>query len=57
MWGEGFDDRAHLLDDALIQADLMAELQETSFWEGYREDGVPIEERSYEDEIDWSEAA
>ena len=53
-----WDDRAHLLDDALIEADLQAELEQTSFWEGYREDGLPVGEREiYPDEIDWSEAA
>lgn len=54
MWNEGWDDRAHLLDDLLIEADLMAELQETSFWEGWRED-KDVELRP--DEYDWSEAA
>lgn len=53
MWG---DDRAYLLDDLLIEADLMAELQETCFWEGYREpedhDGPELELR--EDEYDWA---
>lgn len=57
MWNEGWDQRAPLLDDLLIEADLRGELETCSFWEGYREDAVPVEDRVYEDEIDWAQAA
>lgn len=47
MW----DDLEWLRDDLLIEADLQAELESPSFWEGYREDELPLEERdvSYEE--------
>jgi len=52
MFGEAWDDRGYLLDDALIEADLRTEELETpSFWEGYREDELPVDQR------DWGEAA
>ena len=53
------DDLEYLRDDLLIEADLMAEVQSASFWEGYREDELPLAERdvSYEDEWDWAAAA
>lgn len=59
MWNEGHDAHEAARDDLLIEADLMAELQETSFWEGYREDELPVATRdvTYEDEIDWRDAA
>lgn len=68
MWGEGFDDRGHLLDDLLIEADRYEEeLEVPSFWDGYREDGVPVKEPDLDDGHaaivlddqwqDWSEAA
>jgi hypothetical protein len=53
MFGE-LDDRGWLLDDALIEADrhqAEAEYDPASFWEGYREDELPVDQR------DWSEAA
>lgn len=36
------DDRAWLLDDLLIEADMKTEVNSASFWEGYREDGEPL---------------
>lgn len=47
------DDRQYLLDELLIEADLKAEVNTASFWEGYREDDVPVEQR----ETDYEEAA
>lgn len=59
MWNDSFDEREYLRDDLLIEADLMAEVQSASFWEGYREDELQLAERdvSYEDEWDWAAAA
>lgn len=53
MWNENWDDREYLLDDLLIEADLMTELEETPFWEGYR-DVQPDRELVFEDEFDWA---
>ncbi len=45
MWGEAWDDRGHLLDDLLIEADRYEEeLEVPSFWDGYREDGELLDQ-------------
>lgn len=58
MWGELCDDRGHMLDDLLIEADrnaVMFEADEASFWDGYREDGLPYEEELTPlDELEWA---
>lgn len=49
MW----DDLEWMRDDLLIEADMLAELETPSFWTGYREDELPVEER----DISYEEAA
>lgn len=48
MWNEGFDERADRLDDLLLEADRLSELETADFWAGYREDELPVEERELE---------
>lgn len=59
MWNEGYDTTEYLRDDLLIEADRLSEIDMASFWDGYREDDLPVAERdlSYEDEFDWATAA
>lgn len=49
MW----DDLEYLRDDMLIEADSIEEVGLVTFWQGYREDELPLEERdvSYEEEM------
>jgi hypothetical protein len=50
MWNDSFDDRGYLLDDLLLEAELMSELEALDFWEGYRDEELP-------DQCDWEDAA
>lgn len=44
MW----DDLEWQRDDLLIDADQIEEVGTASFWEGYREDDIPLAERDFD---------